>query len=95
MSTVRLLTFFIFAYTCFEGLVVNIMYPNVIAFIFKDFAIALAYLMLITSPHGSSGSMRRVSGPLVMLGGLLVLYFTIGETLRLFTSGFMAWLLKG
>jgi flagellar biosynthetic protein FliR len=36
-----------------------------------------------------------VSGPLVMLGGLLVLYFTIGETLRLFTSGFMAWLLKG
>ncbi|MFX8645050.1 hypothetical protein ABTM18_20115 [Acinetobacter baumannii] len=36
-----------------------------------------------------------VSGPLVMLGGLLVLYFTIGETLRLFTTGFMAWLLKG
>lgn len=36
-----------------------------------------------------------VSGPLVMLGGLFVLYFTVGETLRLFVSGFMAWLLRG
>ncbi|MDX2202965.1 MAG: flagellar biosynthetic protein FliR [Hyphomicrobiaceae bacterium] len=36
-----------------------------------------------------------VSGPLVLVGGLIVLYFTIGETQRLFSSGFMAWLLKG
>lgn len=36
-----------------------------------------------------------VSGPLVVAGGLVVLYFTIGETLRLFMTGFMAWLAKG
>jgi flagellar biosynthetic protein FliR len=35
------------------------------------------------------------SGPLVMMGGLIVLYFSIGETLRLFTAGFMAWLIRG
>lgn len=83
MSTVRLLTFFIFAYTCFEGLVVNIMYPNVIAFIFKDFAIALAYLMLMTSPHGSSGSMRRVSGPLVMFAVVMCLYLLLPSPVAL------------
>lgn len=36
-----------------------------------------------------------VSGPLVIAGGLIVLYFTIGETLRLFMSGFMSWLARG
>jgi len=36
-----------------------------------------------------------VSGPLVVFGGLIILYFTIGETLRLFMSGFMAWLARG
>ena len=36
-----------------------------------------------------------VSGPLVVAGGLIVLYFTIGETLRLFMSGFMSWLARG
>lgn len=36
-----------------------------------------------------------VSGPLVIAGGLIVLYFTIGETLRMFMTGFMAWLARG
>lgn len=36
-----------------------------------------------------------ISGPLVVFGGLIILYFTIGETLRLFMSGFMAWLARG
>lgn len=36
-----------------------------------------------------------VSGPLVVFGGLIVLYFTIGETLRMFMAGFMAWLARG
>lgn len=83
MSTVRLLTFFIFAYTCFEGLVVNIMYPNVIAFVFKDFAIALAYLMLMTSPHGPSGSMKRVAGPLIMFGVVTCLYLLLPSPVAL------------
>ncbi len=36
-----------------------------------------------------------VSGPLVVFGGLIVLYFSIGETMRLFMAGFMAWLARG
>jgi flagellar biosynthetic protein FliR len=36
-----------------------------------------------------------ISGPIVVFGGLIVLYFTIGETLRMFMTGFMAWLARG
>jgi flagellar biosynthetic protein FliR len=36
-----------------------------------------------------------VTEPAVMAGGLLILYFTIGETLRLFMSGFAGWLARG
>ena len=33
--------------------------------------------------------------PFVLAGGLLLLYFTIGEALRLFIAGFIAWLATG
>jgi flagellar biosynthesis protein FliR len=36
-----------------------------------------------------------ISIPFVLAGGLLLLYFTIGEALRLFSAGFMAWLTTG
>jgi flagellar biosynthetic protein FliR len=36
-----------------------------------------------------------ISLPFVIAGGLFVLYFTIGEFLRLFMSGFMRWLATG
>ena len=36
-----------------------------------------------------------VSVPVIMAGGLFILYFTIGETLRLFMSGFAGWLARG
>ncbi|KAB2917478.1 MAG: flagellar biosynthesis protein FliR [Hyphomicrobiaceae bacterium] len=36
-----------------------------------------------------------ISLPFVLAGGLIMLYFTIGETLRLFVTGFMAWLAAG
>jgi len=36
-----------------------------------------------------------ISLPFVIAGGLLVLYFTIGEFLRLFMTGFMRWLAAG
>ncbi len=36
-----------------------------------------------------------ISLPFVLAGGLIMLYFTIGETLRLFITGFMAWLAAG
>jgi flagellar biosynthetic protein FliR len=36
-----------------------------------------------------------ISMPFVLAGGLLLLYFTIGEALRLFIAGFIAWLATG
>ncbi|MBX9589530.1 MAG: flagellar biosynthesis protein FliR [Hyphomonadaceae bacterium] len=36
-----------------------------------------------------------ISMPFVLAGGLILLYFTIGEALRLFIAGFTAWLLNG
>jgi flagellar biosynthetic protein FliR len=36
-----------------------------------------------------------ISLPFVFAGGLLLLYFTVGEFLRLFNGGFAAWLAKG
>jgi flagellar biosynthetic protein FliR len=36
-----------------------------------------------------------ISMPFVLAGGLLLLYFTIGEALRLFMAGFIAWLANG
>jgi len=36
-----------------------------------------------------------ISTPFVLAGGLVLLYFTIGEALRLFIAGFIAWLTNG
>ena len=36
-----------------------------------------------------------VSVPAVLAGGFILLYFTIGESLRLFMMGFMGWLARG
>ena len=36
-----------------------------------------------------------ISMPFVLAGGSLLLYFTIGEALRLFIAGFIAWLAAG
>lgn len=36
-----------------------------------------------------------ISMPFVLAGGLLLLYFTIGEALRLFMAAFIAWLVTG
>jgi flagellar biosynthetic protein FliR len=36
-----------------------------------------------------------ISMPFTLAGGLLLLYFTIGEALRVFSAAFMAWLITG
>jgi flagellar biosynthetic protein FliR len=36
-----------------------------------------------------------ISIPMVLAGGFFLLYFTIGESLRLFMMGFMGWLVRG
>ena len=36
-----------------------------------------------------------ISVPMVLAGGFFLLYFTIGESLRVFMMGFMGWLARG
>jgi flagellar biosynthesis protein FliR len=40
-------------------------------------------------------SVYFISVPMVLAGGFFLLYFTIGESLRLFMTGFMGWLARG
>lgn len=63
MNLLTRLTYLIFAYTTVEGLVVNMMYPSTVAFIFKDFMIAFAYLALMSN-QTPMGSLRRLAAPL-------------------------------
>ena len=36
-----------------------------------------------------------ISIPMVLAGGFFLLYFIIGESLRVFMTGFMGWLARG
>ena len=36
-----------------------------------------------------------IATPFVLAGGFVILYLTIGESLRLFMMGFMGWLARG
>jgi hypothetical protein len=75
VNNLRLLSYAIFIYTCVEGLVINILYPNTLPFIFKDFAIIAAYLVLIMRDTGTgSGTLSRLT-PMFVAFGLLTLLF--------------------
>jgi len=65
VSSVRLLTYVIFAYTTVEGLIINVSYPNTLPFIYKDFMIGLVYLALMTEQRPSAVSLAKISAPLV------------------------------
>lgn len=77
MSNLRTLSYLIFIYTCIEGLVVNILYPSTLPFIFKDVAIIAAYLVLLMNDTGTgSGSLRKVT-PAIVAFSLLTLLFLV------------------
>lgn len=83
MTSVRTLTFIIFAYTTVEGLVINMLYPNTLPFIFKDFAILLAYAALMTDSHGSTGTLSKLSGPLSMFGIVMCFFLALPSQVEL------------
>ena len=83
MSSVRFLTYLIFAYTTVEGLVINMMYPNTLPFIFKDFAILAAYFALATETKPASGSLSRIYGPVVVFGGVTCFYLLLPSQVSL------------
>lgn len=68
MTSLRLLTYVIFAYTTVEGLVINVSYPSTLPFIYKDFVIALAYFAMMTGGQSSSGSISKIWPSLVGFG---------------------------
>jgi hypothetical protein len=78
-SNVRTLTYLIFAYTCIEGLVINIMYPAILAFIAKDILILLLYLAMVTEQRAGTGSLSRLAAP---VGGffLVTLFYVMLPT---------------
>ena len=79
----RTLTFLIFAYTTVEGLVINIMYPNTLPFIFKDFAILAAYIVLMMDGQGWDGSLGKISGPLAMYGLVMIFFLAMPSQVEL------------
>jgi len=84
MSNLRWLTYLIFAYTCVEGLVINILYPNTLPFIFKDFAIIAAYLALMTDSRGGSGSLSQLTGSFAVFALLTFLFLAMPSQVSLF-----------
>lgn len=68
MSNLRWLTYLIFIYTCIEGLVINVSYPNTLPFIYKDFAIIAAYLAIVTESRGGSGTLGKLGGSFALFG---------------------------
>jgi hypothetical protein len=69
----RRLVLVIFVYTCVEGLVVNLFYPNPIAYLPKDAMIAFLYLGMLSS-QASSGSLAGLKGPIGIFAAVCVLY---------------------
>jgi hypothetical protein len=60
----RNLTYFIFLYTCIEGLVINIMYPNPLAFVVKDVFILMVYVGMFSQQKGGKTSLAKLLAPL-------------------------------
>ena len=78
---VRFLVHFAFFYTCVEGLVVNLLYPAPLPFIYKDFVLLAVYIGVIVPnlEHvlEPPASLRVLSGMLAAFGALLLLYLLI------------------
>jgi hypothetical protein len=70
-----------FFYTCIEGLVINIRYPDILAYVYKDFLLLLVYgLLVLPNLHAAlnpSTWLARVTVPLAVFAGMVVLYLAM------------------
>lgn len=77
----RFTVYLILIYTCVEGLVINILYPSKLAYIFKDFAILTIYLMLLLTHKGRffkpSSMMNGVLPPLLFFSAIVMVYLAL------------------
>ena len=62
---------------------------------FIIYAIAINFMFGIVNKLTPQIATYFISAPFIMAGGLLLLYLTIAEFIKLFMAGFMNWLTKG
>ena len=62
---------------------------------FIVYALIINFMVGIANKLTPQVPVYFVSVPAVLAGGFILLYFTIGELLRLFMMGFMGWLARG
>jgi len=73
-DTQRRLVFAIFLYTCIEGLVVNFLHPNPVAYLPKDVLIGVLYLGLMSNSAARGGSIDRFAMPYALFAIVCVLF---------------------
>ncbi len=73
-ETQRRLVYAIFLYTCIEGLVVNILYPNPIAYLPKDAMIGMLYMTMLSRGMTAAGSTTRFSGPAIVFAAVCLMF---------------------
>lgn len=76
-DTQRRLVYAVFLYTCIEGLVVNIMYPNPIAYLPKDALIGVLYLSMLSRGLGAGGSSARFTGPVIAFSAVCLIFIAL------------------
>jgi hypothetical protein len=85
-NSLRMLTNIIFLYTCVEGLVINMLYPMTLPFIFKDFAIILLYFVMLTENRSSAGSLSKLSAPVALFGITMFFFLLMPSPVGLFSE---------
>jgi hypothetical protein len=84
-ALVRFLVHLAFFYTCVEGLVVNLLYPATLPFLYKDFVLLAVYLGVVV-PNlermlDPPPQLRILAAFLGLFGGLLLVYLLIPSNL--------------
>ena len=75
--TQRRLVYAIFLYVCIEGLVVNIMYPNTLAYLPKDVLLLLLYVGLAAGERARGGTVAQLTPPFIGFAAVCLLYTAI------------------
>lgn len=75
--TQRRLVYVIFLYVCIEGLVVNVMYPNRLAYLPKDVMLLLLYIGMITGGQARGGTIAQLTPSFVGFAAVCAFYMAI------------------
>ncbi len=77
----RITVYLILIYTCIEGLIINILYPSKLTYIYKDFAILTVYLLLLLTHKGRffkpSSMMNSLLPPILFFSAIVMVYLAL------------------